>query len=157
MALVRSKYIKYDMDIQEYYITLEALTNLTGYTSDDIALAFGEKVNINLKNISHSVYRLIYNWRRSPKGKYAHKKYMRKKIYENIQEEVIALRNAMIEMAKGAIESGMDLNAYINDPKETYPPTVISELKSANLLDSSHKDENDLDISYTEEDEGIAT
>lgn len=145
------------MDIQEYYITLEALTNLTGYTSDDIALAFGEKVNINLKNISHSVYRLIYNWRRSPKGKYAHKKYMRKKIYENTEEEVIALRNAMIEMAKGAIESGMDLNAYIDDPKDTFPHTVYEELRQADLLDSSNKMDYQLDITYTEADETIAT
>lgn len=144
------------MTLQEYYIVNEAVINKTTYTSDDLGLAFGEKVNANLKIISHNVYRLIYDKRRG-KGKYAHKKYMRKKIYDNSYEEVTALLNAMLEAVKGAIESGMDLNAYVNEPGETFPQTVYAELRQAELLDPTEKIDSNLDITYTDTDNSYAT
>ena len=147
--LVTNDYIKYDMTLQEYYITLDAVTNYTTYNSTDIAV-LGQDISKALKVISHSVYRLIYDQRRA-KDKFVHKKYMRKKIYDNAQEEVTVLMLAMIEAVKGAIESGMDLNAYVNEPKDVFPATVYQELRQADLLDPSEKRDNDLDITYTAE------
>jgi len=135
------------MTLQEYYITLDALTNYTTYTSVDAAVLGGD-ANKALKIISHSVYRLIYDQRRA-KDKFTHKKYMRKKIYDNAQEEVTVLMLAMLEAANGAIESGMDLNAYTDAAVVKYPPTVYQELRQADLLDPSEKLDNDLDITYT--------
>lgn len=147
--LSTSQYMKYDMSLQEYYITLDGVTNNTQYSSDDLNQM---KIDAQaLKAISHGVYRVIYNVRRG-KGKYAHKKYMRKKIYDNNEEEVTVLMSAMIEAVKGAVESGMDLNAYINEPKDTMPMTVYQELHSANLLDRSNKIDHNLSITYTEAD-----
>lgn len=148
--LVRdSKYIKYDMTLQEYYITLDAVTNYTTYSSTDLAV-LGNDIAKALKVISHGVYRLIYDQRRA-KDKFTHKKYMRKKIYDNLQEEVTTLMLAMIEAVKGAVESGMDLNAYVNEPKDIMPPTVYQELRQSDLLDPSEKRDYLLDITYTAE------
>ena len=149
MALTQNDYIKYDMTTQEYYITRDAVINLTTYSSDELGLIFND-INKALKIISHSVYRLIYNWRKGIGGR-DHIKYMRKKIYDNAKEEVTALMLAMIEAVKGAVESGMDLNAYINEPKDTLPHTVREELKLAELLDSSKKPIDTQDITYTAE------
>lgn len=157
MAIQYSDYYKYDMSEQEYYIKIDAVLNKTAYTSDDIGLAFGENIEKHLKIISHSVYRLMYNYRKVNRDRYAHKKWLRKKIYDNEYEEVTALINAMIEAVKGAIESGMDLNAYTNEPKETFPSTVYDELRQANLLDKTHKVDTNLDIIYTSQDETYAT
>lgn len=147
--LAQNDYIKYDMALQEYYITMDAITNYTTYNSNDLGLIFND-ADKAIKIISHSVYRLIYNWRKGMGGR-DHIKYMRKKIYDNEKEELTALMLAMIEAVKGAIESGMDLNAYINEPKETLPYTVREELKLAELLDSSKKPTNTEDIEYTAE------
>lgn len=148
--LSTSDYIKYDMTLQEYYITLDAVTNYTTYNSQELSLVFGNDVDKGIKNISHSIYRLIYLWRKG-EGRTEHIKYMRKKIYNNANGEVNALMLAMIEAVKGAIESGMDLNAYINEPKDNLPYTVKEELKLAELLDSSRKPINTTDITYTAE------
>ena len=137
------------MTLQEYYITLDAITNYTAYNSDEIALVFGD-VDKSLKVISHSVNRLINTYRKGA-GLSDHIKYMRKKIYDNANGEVTALMLAMIEAVKGAIESGMDLNAYINEPKETLPKTVYQELRMAELLDSSKKPTDTLAIAYTQD------
>jgi len=151
MALATSKYIKYDMDLQEYYINLDTITNYTTYSDGEIRGILGKNgadVNKAIKVISHAVYRLIYDQRRA-KDKFIHKKYMRKKIYDNAQEEVTVLMLGMVEAVKGAIESGMDLNAYIDNPKDVMPPTVYQELRQADLLDPSEKRDYDLDFTYT--------
>ena len=153
--LVNSKYMKYDLEEEEYYITIDGVINYTNYSSDDLG-ARGINAQV-LKEISHSIYRLIYSARRK-QGKFTHKKYMRRKIYDNTQEEVKQLRHAMIEATKGALESGMDFNAYIDNPKDNLPYTVIDELRQADLIDSTEKrDNDDLDITYTEEEKAYAT
>jgi MoaA/NifB/PqqE/SkfB family radical SAM enzyme len=152
MALVKSNYIKYDMTLEEYYINIDCVTNYTNYTSDELnAVGINNKA---LKAISHNVYRLIYDYRKGIK-KHVHKKFMRLKIYNNEDGEVTALLLAMVEAVKGAVESGMDLNAYINEPKDNLPYTVKEELKGADLLDASEKIDYGLDITYTDADELI--
>ena len=146
--LSENTFIKYDMVLEEYYITMDAITNYTNYTSDELgAVGITSKI---LRNISHSVYRLIYLWRKGS-GRQDHIKYMRKKIYDNTHGEVKSLMLAMIEAVKGAVESGMDFNAYINEPKDNLPYTVKEELKLSELLDSSTKPTNTDDITYTTE------
>lgn len=146
--LSENTFIKYDMVLEEYYITMDCITNYTDYTSDELgAVGITSKT---LRNISHSVYRLIYSWYKGHEP-YNHNRFMRMKIYDNTQGEVKSLMLAMIEAVKGAIESGMDLNAYVNDPKDNLPYTVKEELLSAMLLDKSHKISYDYDITYTTE------
>ena len=154
MLVLDKNYLKYDFDLQEYYININTITKYTSYSSNDLANA--RLTDKDLKIISHSVYRMIYDYRVG-RGKYVHKKYMRKKIYDNNMEEVQVLMFAMIEAVKGAIESGKDLNAYIDEPKDTFPPTVKQELMNAELLDVTEKIDRDLDFSYTAEELSYAT
>lgn len=147
--LVQNVYMKYDMALEEYYITVNAITNYTAYNSEELGKIF-KNLNKDLKKISHNVYRLIYSWYRGAEP-YKHQQFMRSKIYDNTQGEVKALMLAMIEAVIGAIESGMDLNAYINEPKNTFPLTVYEELETGMLLDKSQKIADDYDITYTAE------
>ena len=55
-------------------------------------------------------------------------------IYENLDNERQALYDAMLEYVMGALESGMDLNAYQQETKKEAPETVMDELRIGNLL-----------------------
>lgn len=145
--LVSNDYLGYNMDREEYYITLDGVLSYTSFTDDELGNIFDD-VTKDLKTISHNVYRLLYSWYRGPEP-YNHQRFIRMKIYDNTQGEVQALTYAFIEAIKGAVESGMDLNAYINEPKDTFPPTVYQELEIGMLLDRSKKIADDYDISYT--------
>jgi len=146
--LVENDYMNYDMDVEEYYLSIDAVTKYANYTNDEIVSLF-KNADIVLKNISRAVYRLIDREYRGMERN-NHKKYMRKLIYDNAYGEVTALMNAMLEATKGALESGMDLNAYINEPRDTFPPTVYYELRGALLIDRSQKPSYNLDITYTD-------
>ncbi len=148
MALAENDYIKYDMTLEEYYINTSCVANYTTYSSDELlAIKLDDKA---IKAISHIVYRLIYTYYRGHES-YKHKQFMRMKIYDNTQGEVTALMFAMIEAVKGAVESGMDLNAYIDNPKSNLPYTVNEELEGGMLLNGSQKIGNDFNITYTSE------
>lgn len=121
----------------EYYIDVDDVLAETTYSSDELGRVFGV-IDKELKLLSRAIYRLIYDWYPGL-NKSDHITYMQEKIVANANNEQRFLKYAMIEMVKGAIESGMDLNAYLNEPKDTYPPTVYSELRSARLLDKTRK------------------
>jgi len=128
--------MKKNDELNEYYITIDDVLNNANYSSDDLgARGVNERV---LKDLSRSVYRLIYSVYRGGKP-YVHKQFMRLKIENNKEEEQLHLKLAMIEATKGALESGMDFNAYIDNPKMNYPHTVMQELNAARLLDRSEK------------------
>lgn len=145
--LTLNEHLKYDMTLQEYYITLDTVTNYTTYSVQDLAV-LGNDVNRAIKIISHSVYRLIYGWRKGV-GTQDHIAYMRKKIYDNTNGEVTALMLAMIEAVKGAVESGMDLTVYTDKAVEVMPSTVRDELRMGGLLDRAKKPTNTEAIAYT--------
>jgi len=146
--LVDNAYMGYDMTFEEYYLTIDGVTKYTSYTNDEVKQTLGN-TDTALKNISHNVYRLIDSKYIGQKRN-DHKKYMRKLIYDNANGEVHALMFAMLEAVKGAIESGMDLNAYINNPTDNLPPTTYEELRNAMLIDLSQKPNTNIDITYTD-------
>lgn len=123
----------------EYYIEEKDVTDNTFYQNADLARVFGaSNIGRNLKIISHAVYRLIYEAYRGIK-KADHITFMRTKISNNTNGEQTFLMNAMIELVRGAIESGSDLNAYIENPRSIYPETVYEELRNGFLLDAREK------------------
>jgi len=148
--IVVNNYLKYDMTLEEYYITINAILNYTPYTESEVSGVFGNNLTGALKNISRLVYRVIYS-EYIGLNRDTHKKYMKKKIYDNSYGEVTSLMFAMLETVKGAIESGMDLNAYIDEPKETMPSTAWQELRQVGLIDRSQKQDYELDITYTDD------
>lgn len=151
--IAQTKDMQYDFDKEEYFLTADGITNNTDYTSAEIGLIL--KPNTP-KWISQAVYRLIYD---AFPGfeKYAHIRCMKRLIYDDEYGERKALFEAFVEMAKGAIESGMDLNPYTNNQtKPWYPPTVISCLKKANLINPYRKEDSDeFDIVYTADDREV--
>jgi hypothetical protein len=106
--------------------------------------------------MSKAVYRLIWN-AYIGLDKNIHIEFMRKRIYLNQHGERDAIINAILEMVKGAIESGMDLNIYTEKGGSIYPLTVMEYLNEANLIDSTRKIDYNLDYDYTAEDAEIET
>lgn len=125
-----------DTNTNEYYIIMDDVTNNTMFSSNDMgSRGIDDKA---LKILSHSIYRLIY---RHYKGAFIedHRTFMQTILSNNANNERYYLMNAMLEMVKGAVQSGMDLNAYLNEPSDIYPPTVYEELRNGHLLDASRK------------------
>jgi len=130
--------MKLNSDTNQYYITVDDVTKDTVYSSADLGNVFGDKIQRSLEVISKSIYRLIYDYY---KGLYKmdHITFMQNKIENNVNNEQTYLKQAMLEQVIGAIESGMDLNPYVNEPKKNYPFTVYEELRNGFLLDKSRK------------------
>ena len=122
----------------QYYITVDDVVTDTTYSSAELGNIFKDDIDKSLKVISKSIYRLIYDYY---KGLYKsdHITFMQTKIENNVNNEQTYLKQAMLEQVIGAIESGMDLNPYINEPKKNYPFTVYEELRNGFLLDKSRK------------------
>lgn len=129
--------MEFNETMNEYYITIDDITNNTPYSSDDLNGVFGE-VKMTLKNISHAVYRLMYSYYNGM-NPHTHKTFIQRKIGYDMMDEQTQFKLACIEAVKGAVESGMDLNAYTNEPKDTFPSTVYDELRIAKMLDKSEK------------------
>jgi len=145
----------YDFDREEYYITINAVTNLTEYSEDEFKRIF-KTPEKSLISMSKAVYRLIWN-AYTGLDKNVHIEFMKKRIYLNQHGERDSIINAILEMVKGAIESGMDLNAYTDKGGNNYPSTVIDCLNEANLIDGTRKIDYNLDITYTEDDHATET
>ena len=152
--ITQNTMVKYDLIKEEYYITINAMTNMTEYTEDEIKRVF-KNADKSLVILSQAVYRLIWNAYMGI-DKYIHIEFMKKKIYLNQHGEREAIINAIVEMAKGAIESGMDLNVYTDNGKSKYPETVYDYLDQANLLDGTRKVNYNLEFDYTADDEYVA-
>jgi len=122
----------------QYYITVDDVVTDTTYSSAELGNIFKDDIDKSLKVISKSIYRLIYDYY---KGLYKsdHITFMQTKIENNVNNEQTYLKQAMLEQVIGAIESGMDLNPYINEPKKNYSFTVYEELRNGFLLDKSRK------------------
>lgn len=91
----------------QYELEVDDVVQNSSYTSDDLVAH-----QIDLKTISRDTYRILYNFYKGNNSEAN-----RKKIDEYIIEEnkVNGLMFVMIEYLKGAIISGLDLNAYINE------------------------------------------
>ena len=117
-----------------YYLDVGDVVDNSFYSESDLGRIFNDNIAKTIKLLSRDIYALMYSYY---KGVYMneHKEF----IQNRIELEKEQFKRAVIEHVKGAIESGMDLNAYIDQPKERYPRTVYTELRIGNLLDASRK------------------
>jgi hypothetical protein len=127
-----------DNELNEYYIEKKDILDNTMYSEYELGRIFGDDLKKVFKLMSQDIYTLIYNAYRGPYMS-DHIEYMQKKIEDNSNREQYQLKRAMIEYVKGAVESGMDLSEYLDQPKDKYPRTVIRELRVAMLIDGARK------------------
>lgn len=147
--IYQNKDMLYDFVNNEYYMTINAMIERTDYSDYEIKAVITEKT---CKFISQAVYRLIYDCF-DGLDKTVHIKFMQRMIYDNLFNEREWLLRAFIELGKGAIESGMDLNPYTKTGDIVIPQTVYECLRSGYLLNKARKiDGTFLDISYTADD-----
>ena len=130
--------MEYDEDRLEYYATLDDVLENTLLDSNDLSFIFGSNINKGLKILSHNVYRLIYDYYKGI-NKNEHITFMQRKIANNQYNEQTYLLNAIIELVRGVVQSGVDLNAYNDEYKSKYPETVYEELRNGKLLDKRNK------------------
>jgi len=153
MAIYQDKELQYDFTNEEYYLTMNGILARTDYTEHEIGLIFKPSTP---KWISQAVYRLVWN---AFEGfdKDIHIKFMKKMIYDNLNNEREWLLRAMVELVRGAVESGMDLNPYTKEGKVLMPETVVDCLRNGRLLNGARKVEVDteLDIVYTTDDRTV--
>jgi hypothetical protein len=122
----------------EYYIDVNDVLDNTMYTEQELGLVLGNNLKKAMRIFSQDIWSLIYSAYRGPYMS-DHVSYMQTKVDNNQQREQYQLKRAIIEHVKGAMESGMDLNEYLDQPKNKYPRTVINELRIAMLLDGARK------------------
>ena len=121
---------------QELYITLDDVLNETSFTSKDIQDKLGENFeDVIERELSRGVYRYLHAQYRGFDNK-EHTRILNALIFNNGNYQE-ALKLAMVEFVKGAVYSGMDLNAYSHDTLKTMPDNVMWELKNGGLLDLS--------------------
>lgn len=119
---------------QELYITLDDVLNETSLTSKDVQDKLGANFeDVIERELSRGVYRYLHGQYRGFDNK-EHTRILNALIFNNGNYQE-ALKWAMIEYVKGAVYSGMDLNAYSHDTLKTLPDTVMWELKNGGLLD----------------------
>lgn len=123
----------------QFYLTIDDVIQNTTFTSEDVY-----EQNIDLKEISESTYRVMHNFYKGPNPQ-KHATILRDMIVDN-EDKQRGLLFAMLEFLRGALVSGMDLNAYIatvvynqqtggssHTEKTNAPHTVREELRMAGL------------------------
>ena len=138
---------------QELYITIDDVLNETSFTSKDVQDKLGEQFeNVIERELSRGVYRYLHGLYRGFDNK-EHTRILNALIFNNGNYQE-ALKWAMIEHVKGAVYSGLDLNAYSAESLKSLPDNVLWELKNGGLLDLSgdlHIDPellNEIELSY---------
>ena len=120
--------MEFDAKRNQFYLTMSDVVSNTQFNSNEIA-----EQNIDLKEISQATYRVMHSV-------YRGKNYQKQaKILQDMIIEDPELQNglmfAMLEFLRGAMVSGMDLNAYIANEimqgvdRHNAPKTVKEELK----------------------------
>jgi len=130
---------------KELYITLDDVLSETTFSSKDLQDKLGANFEDVLKrDLSRAVYRFLHGQFRGFTAS-DHKDILNALIFNNSNYQ-LGLKLAMVEMVKGAMYSGMDLNAYSADvdmtatgtkSKKSIPDNVYWELKNSGLLDLS--------------------
>lgn len=144
MAILENKYMEYDYDRHEYYITMDAITNEVPYSDDEIKRRV-KNIERYLKRYSRRIYQHIYY-----SNKNSARQFLHYKIYRNEDFERQSIQDAIIEYVMGALEDGMDLNLYLDQTKNDLPNTVEIYLRNSRLLrvGSIVGDMDDLDEVY---------
>jgi len=123
----------------QFYLTMDDVTQNTAYESDVI---YQQK--IDLREISEATYRVMHNFYKGPNPA-KHATVLKQMVVDNPQLQQ-GLLHAMLEFLRGAVVSGMDLNAYIatvvynqqtggstHTEKTNAPHTVREELRMGGL------------------------
>lgn len=138
---------------QELYITIDDVLNETSFSSKDVQDKLGEQFErVIERELSRGVYRYLHGLYRGFDNK-EHTRILNALIFNNGNYQE-ALKWAMIEHVKGAVYSGLDLNAYSAESMKSLPDNVLWELKNGGLLDLSgdlHIDPellNEIELSY---------
>lgn len=128
---------------KELYITLDDVLNETSFSSKDVQDKLGENfVMVIERDLSRAVYRYLHGLHRGFDHN-NHTRTLNALIFNNSNYQY-AIKSAMIEMVKGAMYSGMDLNAYSaevdptptgNATRKNIPDGVLHELRAGGLLD----------------------
>lgn len=119
---------------QELYITLDDVLNETSFSSKDLQDKLGDRFeDVIERELSRGVYRFLHAQYRGFDNK-EHVRILNALIFNNGNYQE-ALKLAMVEYVKGAVYSGMDLNAYSHDTLKSLPDNVMWELKNGGLLD----------------------
>lgn len=132
------KYLEYDELTGEYVITHEAVIEFIDAQPAEITAHFDNEKKA-YRALSQAVYRIIYD-RSLDANRHNHIKFMQGKIHRNLENEKLYLMKAMIEIIKGALNSDMDLNAYIDGEAKHYPNTVEQELQNGLLIMPGRKE-----------------
>jgi hypothetical protein len=126
--------MKFNHKTQETYITIDDVINESSFTSKDIQDKLGEQFDrVVERDLSRNVYRYLHGLRRGFDNA-RHTRILNALIFNNRKYQR-AIKLAMVEMVKGAMYSGMDLNAYSAEILKTMPDTVLHELKNGGLID----------------------
>ncbi len=122
---------------QIYYLTKEDLKEVA--TNAEIMEIYKNDSNLQseMMRLSRTVYMLIDNAYIGV-NKENHRKFMRERIDE-LESMQYYLKQALLEMARSAIYSGMDIEHYYKDGKLMLPETVKGMLYAGELLDGSEK------------------
>lgn len=131
--------MKYDVERRQLYCTLTDILNETSITSVELQEKFGDNFeDVIKKDISRAVNRYVYSLHRGFDAK-EYKRVLDALIY-NTPRLQQGIRNAIVEHAKGAYYSGMDLHAYSGEntsmnEKKVLPDTVMDELRISGVFD----------------------
>ena len=124
--------MEFDAKRNQFYLTMNDVVSNTQFNSNEIA-----EQNIDLKEISQATYRVMHSVYRG-KNYQKQAKILQDMIIDDPELQK-GLMFAMLEFLRGAMISGMDLNAYIANEitqgTERYnaPKTVKEELKMNGL------------------------
>jgi hypothetical protein len=126
--------MKFNHKTNETYITIDDVINETSFTSKDIQDKLGEQFDrVVERDLSRAVYRYLHGLRRGFDND-RHTRILNALIFNNRTYQR-GLKLAMVELVKGAMYSGMDLNAYSAELLKSIPDTVLHELKNGGLTD----------------------
>lgn len=123
--------MKWDKVRKQFYLEKSDVTDNTTIEEEDLRAEYGERFEIGLQELSQHVYNYIDSAYRGVHGR-QHALAVRKMIYDDANKQVI-LMDAMNEMLRADIYTGMRLKAYTNEGKANVPDTVQTILRNGNL------------------------
>ena len=135
--------MKYDHKRKEFYIEIDDLLNNTEFSDADLADKLGERYqDIIKRDLSRMLCRAVYGAYRGKEPK-KHRDFINAYVLNNTFAQT-KLRDAFIELVKGAMYSGMDLLAYrqqlAGETKHKHvPDTVYEELLMGDLWQTGEK------------------
>lgn len=132
--------MKYDVNRKQIYCTLTDIINETSITSVELQEKFGANFeDVIKKDISRAVNRYVYSSHLGFDAK--ERKRVLDALIFNTPRLQQGIKNAIVELTKGAYYSGMDLNEYSAasgmDQQKKLPDSVKEELKIAGIQDLS--------------------